>query len=293
MASYAVDTGRLRILAEQLGGLQQELDSVALRLTGFQLGTTLQMRGSAVLMTRIGDCKWAAISQSDDLGRMSRGLTEALELYERMEANLTQPQTQAQAQARAGQEEPDFWAQFLEWFPLLEVIGFGIEAAGRGAFHLGDVFSQAVGFAMSGIESMIDNFEEFSDELLSSQFWFELLGEAVVDGAVVFGVGTAVDAAIVAIFGSTAVVGGALGIAAIGIGFCWVGDCICKWATGDDFSELIVDLTWDAAHWLGNTVEDVTEAVAGFISNAPTFIQDAAEALWNGAGGFIDTLLPW
>lgn len=291
MASYAVDTGHLRVCAEQLSGLQRELDSVALRLTGFQVGTTLQMRGSAVLMARIGDCKWAVINQSDNLGRMSRGLVDAMDLYERCERNLTEPQTQAQAQARAEaqQEEAGFWGELLEYFPLLETIGFGIEAVGRLVWDLTDVFSDAVGWVMSGIESIWDNVEEFAGDLFNAQFLFELVGEAAVD----FGLGFGVGAAIVAVVGAPATIGAALCISAASAAICWVGDTICRWITEDDISELIVDFTWDAINWIGDGVESVVDAAGEIVSDAFAFVQEGAEALWNSAGEFIDTLLPW
>lgn len=265
MATYAVDTMQLRACAEQLGSFQRELDSVAMRLTGFQMGSTLQMRGSTVLMAQIGDCKWATISRSEDLGRMSRGLADVSDLYERYERELTEPRTQAQAERTPVDE--DLLAELMEYFPILEAIGFGIESLGRLVWELGDVFSNVVGYVMSGIESILDNVEEFSDNLFSGQFLFELVGEAAVDTGIGIGVGLAA----IAIFGTPVTVLAALGISAFTAIVCWGGDCICRWFSGDDISELIVDFAWDTIEWVG----------------------DGVEALWNGAGEFLDTILPW
>lgn len=291
MAAYTVDTGQLRLLAEQIDKLQQQMDSVALRLTAFQMGTTMQMRGSAVLMARIGDYKWAVINQSDNLGRMSRGLAEAAGIYERTEAGLKEPRTEAQArqQAEAARENGHFWDPFLDNPPILEMIGFAVEATGRNVWNLGDVFANGVAWVMGGVESLFDNVEEFSDNLLSNQFLFELVGEASVD----VGLGAGVSAAIVAVVGAPVSVPAVLGLAAASAVICWVGDCLCEWATGDDISELIVDSSWNALRWLGNTAEDLGESVSTFVSDTVDFVQEGAEAMWNRAGEFVDTLLPW
>lgn len=295
MATYAVDTRQLRVCAEQINGLQRELDSVALRLTGFQLGSTLQMRGSAVLMARVGDCKWAAISQSDDLGRMSQGLGEVIEFFEACERKLTEPQTQAQAQAReVAEREKEFWETLMEYFPMLEFIGFGIETLGRVVWDLTDVFSDAVGWVMSGIESVLDNFEEFSGDLTDGQFWFELLGETAVDGLVGLGVGAGLTALVGGVGALAASVGvpvivAALGISAAAAAICWVGDSICRLITGDDLSELVVDSLWKFGEWAGGHVETIGE----YVLDAGELVLEGAEALWNSAGEFIDTLLPW
>lgn len=285
MGTYAVNTSQLRICAEELGGLQRELDSVALRLAGFQVGSILQLRGYPVLMARVGDCKWAAINQSDDVGRMSRGLADVAELYETVEKALTDPQTKAQAQARAEAEKADqsFWDVLVEYFPFLEVIGFQIESVGRLVWELGDDFGNVVSWAMSCLESILDNVEEFSDDLFNAQFLYELVGEAAVD--IVLGLG--VGAALTALTGGAAAVAGTIGapvvvgavvLAAAGAAICWVGDSICRWITGDDISELLVDVGWEIMTWADQTADAVAET---------------AEALWNSAGEFIDTLLPW
>ena len=295
MATYAVDTRQLRVCAEQMQGLQRELDSVALRLTGFQLGSTLQMRGSVVLMARVGDCKWAAISQSDDLGRMSQGLGEVIEFFEECERKLTEPQTQAQAQAReAAEREKEFWETLMEYFPLMEFIGFGVEVLGRVVWDLTDVFSDAVGWVMSGIESVLDNFEEFSGDLTDGQFWFELLGDTAVDGLVGLGVGAGLTALVGGVGALATTLGvpvivAALGISAAAAAICWVGDSICRLITDDDLSELVVDSLWKFGEWAGGRVETIGE----YMLDAGELVMEGAEALWNSAGEFIDTLLPW
>ena len=96
MAEFVVNTVQLNNCATQIASLQRELDSVALRLAGMQLGSVLQMRASASLIARVGDCKWAAVHQSDNLGKLAQGLEEIAQLYETTEKNLSTPKTGAQ-----------------------------------------------------------------------------------------------------------------------------------------------------------------------------------------------------
>lgn len=285
MGTYAVNTSQLRICAEELGGLQRELDSVALRLTGFQVGSFLQFRGSATLLTRIGNCKWAAISRSEDIGLMSQGLADVAELYETVEKALTDPQTKAQAQARAeaAEAESNFWLDLLDQYPILDCLGFTVETIGRIVWDLGDIFANGVSIVACGLESIIDNFQEFSDDLLTPEFFFELVGEAGVD----VGIGLVIGEVLGSLVGGTAAFAATLavpeiavvvGIAAVTTGICLGIDALCEWATGDDFSELVVD---------------TYENIAGWVSDGLAEVVDTAEALWNSAGEFLDTLLPW
>lgn len=97
MAEYAVNTAQLRTCADQISALQRQLDSVAVRLGAMQLGSVMKMNASTALIARVGDCKWAAANQSNDLGRLARGLTDVASLYENCETNLKEPKTLAQA----------------------------------------------------------------------------------------------------------------------------------------------------------------------------------------------------
>lgn len=307
MAEFVVNTVQLNNCATQIASLQRELDSVALRLAGMQLGSVLQMRASASLIARVGDCKWAAVHQSDNLGKLARGLEDVAGLYERYETNLTEPQTQAQAESgessEAEGEDMSFWEALWETFPFLECIGTGIEAVGRLVYGLGDIFATGISAVMSVIGSGIDNVAEFAGELFSEQFWFEFLGEAAVDFAMGFGA----SAAIVAVLGVTPVGWGAVAVAAGAAAICWLGDAVCTWITGDDISELIVDGLWAVNEWIETGVDhvvdiagdvidaagDMIDAAGEVVDQAFDTIQDGAVAMWNGACEFVDTLLPW
>ena len=94
MAEFAVKTHQLKNCANRISNLQRDLDSVAARLAGLQISSAIQSRASIGLMARVGDCKWAAIHQSNDLGRLAGGLGDVAELYEKYERNLTEPKTQ-------------------------------------------------------------------------------------------------------------------------------------------------------------------------------------------------------
>ena len=226
---------------------------------------------------------------------MSQGLGEVIEFFEECERKLTEPQTQAQAQAReAAEREKEFWETLMEYFPLMEFIGFGVEVLGRVVWDLTDVFSDAVGWVMSGIESVLDNFEEFSGDLTDGQFWFELLGETAVDGLVGLGVGAGLTALVGGVGALATTLGvpvivAALGISAAAAAICWVGDSICRLITDDDLSELVVDSLWKFGEWAGGRVETIGE----YMLDAGELVMEGAEALWNSAGEFIDTLLPW
>ena len=112
MAEFKVDTERLRGQAEALESLRSSLNDVALKLSGMQLGSILQIKASTALFGKITDCKWAAIHQSGDIGQLARGLDNVADTYDNVEKNLLEPKTEAQAKSEAKAEESD-WIQNL------------------------------------------------------------------------------------------------------------------------------------------------------------------------------------
>ncbi len=102
MAEFVVNTDQLRSNADRIAALQRELDSGAVRLGAMQRGSVLQIKASTALIARVGDCKWAAVHQSDNLGRLARGLDDIALIYDNTEKNLTEPKTQSEATAEAG-----------------------------------------------------------------------------------------------------------------------------------------------------------------------------------------------
>lgn len=121
MAEYTVNTDGLRRIADTVGGLQRDLDAVAMKLGAMQLGSILQIKASTAMIAQINDCRRAASNQSDDMGKLARGLDELAQLYDTYENNLKEPKTQAEADEQGiGKEEeskspfPD-WKEVIKW----------------------------------------------------------------------------------------------------------------------------------------------------------------------------------
>lgn len=126
MAEFVVNTSQMKSYANQISALQRDLDAVAVKLGAMQLGSVLRIKASTALVGKIADCKWAAAHQSDNLGRLARGLEDIAELYENCEKNLADPKTQAQAEAQAqaqaqaqgnaSEKGYEFkWPNIIEW----------------------------------------------------------------------------------------------------------------------------------------------------------------------------------
>ena len=120
MAEYKVDTTQIRNYASQISGLQSNLNRIAAKLTGLQIGRSIQARATLQFNLQIADCKWAAINQLQDLGNLARGLEAVAGLYEKYEKELSQPKTQAQADREHG-GDGRAWDEdsFVEWLKLL------------------------------------------------------------------------------------------------------------------------------------------------------------------------------
>lgn len=134
MAEFKVDTVQLQNYASQISALQGNLDAVALKLGGMQLGSILRIKASTALVGKIADCKWAAVNQSNNLGKLARGLEDVAELYTGCEKNLSDPKTQTQADAIAAENAPSFWEQLIDhrpsWQEIVKWIGKGCAPVG-------------------------------------------------------------------------------------------------------------------------------------------------------------------
>lgn len=119
MAEYKVDTDRLRSQASELEALRGSLNDVALKLSGMQLGSIIQIKASTMLIGKVTDCKWAVIRQSGDLGQLSRGLDTIADTYDNVEKNLKEPKTKEQAEKAEGKDDTGF--EWPEW--LIKIIG--------------------------------------------------------------------------------------------------------------------------------------------------------------------------
>lgn len=281
MAEYVVKTNQLRSCASQLSGLQNQLDSVAFRLGAMQLGSVLRINASSALIGRVGDCKWAASNQSDNLGKLARAMEDIAELYERCERELSEPQTAeqaAQSNATSGYEDPH-WLEVLEgWFPWLSGgISTGLDWLLDSACGIGRAIVDGVGNVVNwigaGIGSFIDNYLEF-DGQLTGEAIFEFLGQTVVDGLLGLGAGVLAGIAVPAAAAALGVTAPAWLPVAVGAVIVIGANALCTWITGDTISELVVDALWDAGEWIGDRVDDIT-----------TTISNGAQALWSGFTG--------
>lgn len=126
MAEFKVDTNQLQTYSNQLNELQRQMSAVAVQMTGLQIGSLLRIKASTALIGKITDCKWATVNQASNLGKLARGLDDVAALYERNERNLTEPKTQAQADAALAVEEGDLsFFDFLDGdFSLETLIGW-------------------------------------------------------------------------------------------------------------------------------------------------------------------------
>lgn len=183
MAEYAVNTDQLRSNADRIAALQRELDSVAVRLGAMQLGSVLQIKASTALIGRVGACKWAAAAQSDDLGRLARGLDDIARLYDETENNLADPKTQAQTREHGGggTEIPeqsvwdDIWGGFKDiWGVVGE--GAGPLAVLHGLFGWGDDWADDGSSIFGGIANMIFAGIEVADDAGPAEWAKALFG---------------------------------------------------------------------------------------------------------------------
>lgn len=294
MAEFVVNTVQMNNCASQISSLQRELDSVAARLAGMQLGSVLQIRASSALIARVGDCKWAAVHQSDNLGKLARGLEEVVGLYDRCETNLSEPKTQAQAESQgsgsgADAEEEDnwnLWDAILDNIPWLDALGAGTEFILGELVGLGRTVTNWSNAIFAFIGSTIDNVEEFAGDLFSFRFLYELAGETAVD----FGLGALASWAVGGLLTLAGVANPAAWAIAGGAALVWIGDVICTWINGEgvDISEWVVDTIWEGGEWVAEQVSNAVDAAGEFISDAADaageFINDAADA----AGEFIN-----
>lgn len=185
MAEFAVNTTLLRSYADQISQLQTQLDSVAIRLGAMQLGSVLKVNASTALIARVGDCKWAAAHQSDDLGRLAKGLTEVAGLYENTEKTLSDPQTTEQAARSAAQAVAsavgDTASTFSGESVVRTVMGWAKKCVPIGlASAIWNFTDGSTKSTISGIKGVVDAFGNGTKAIFAtpenSTVWTELLG---------------------------------------------------------------------------------------------------------------------
>lgn len=157
MAEYVVDTGRLRDNASAIAGLQRDLDAIAVRLGAMQLGSILKVKASTALVAQIGDCKWAVAHQSDDMGRLARGLEQLAELYDTCEQELKNPKTQAEKDKEVAAEKENEEKWWDKWLPDLSDIvkWLGSKCVPLGFIYGLDKFFEGPSGHISGVKSLI------------------------------------------------------------------------------------------------------------------------------------------
>lgn len=92
MSQFAVNTDYLRGYANELEAARRTMDNIHDRLRMVQLGSVLQMNASFTMISRLSDCSAAVGNQADNLWKLTRGLNEIADLYDRFERDLTTPQ---------------------------------------------------------------------------------------------------------------------------------------------------------------------------------------------------------
>lgn len=289
MAEFVVNTVQLNSCANQISGLQRELDSVAMRLAGMQLGSVLQMRASATLIARVGDCKWAAVHQSDNLGKLARGLEDVAGMYDRCETNLSEPKTQAQAEAQAAAAEADgnILSDIADWFQ--NIPGVLTDLLGE----VTDIFIDGAGDVITIITRFMQNASEFGGDLFNPRFWAEFGLESLIDigKGVLIGAGVAAGvAAVVALAGVTLPAWGTgLLVAGGTVLVSWAIDAVFELFTGNEggITEWISDNIIDTVVDIGTEIVDnVTDFVEEAVDTAGEVVNDIVDA----AGNVIDTV---
>lgn len=263
MAEYIVNTNQLRNNADQFIGLYRELDSVAMRLAGMQLGSILRIKASTALIGKVNDCRRAAANQADDLQALCRCLGDLADIYDKYERNLTEPKTQEEANQQIIDDIKDWFddaadgaVDFVNW--LVEMLGEGCgPLAVLGALfgnedNLGDrlknLFSGVSGI-FDGIDSVITGGSATADD------WFKNIFNLNPSG--VKGWSDAVDNWIDSLdFGKQTTTAGKVGT------ICqWAGYAMNYIASGiDNYAEFDGDMS-NARFW-GETVLEGTVDVA-------------------------------
>ena len=276
MAEFVVNTTQLASCAAQMSALQRELDAVAVKLGAMQLGSVLQIKASTALIGKIGDCKWAAAHQSDNLGDLAKGLNEIAELYETCERRLTEPRTQAQANANsAAEEDHNILYDIAEWFQ--NIPGVISDLIGE----VTDVFVSGAGDVITVITRFFQNAYEFGGDLLDPRFWAEFGLESFIEigkGALI---GAGIGLAVVAIASAAGVTLPFWGTGLIVAG----GTVLVSWAI-DAVFELITGNEGGISEWISDNiidgVVDAAETVADVASDIIDTVAEGVEAAWNG-----------
>lgn len=173
MADYKVNTAQLAVCAGDIRSVRTQMNSVAVLLSGLQLGSVLRIKASTALLGRVTDCKWAVINQADNLSDLANAMDAIAQIYERCEKNLMDPKTQAQADAQAAAEAERVRQSWLD-------------DAAEGAWNFS---GWAIGLLGEGcpamrIVSMLFNFADGDGEGVAKGFQDLLNGFGEVVGAV-------------------------------------------------------------------------------------------------------------
>ena len=236
MAEFKVDTNQLRAYSNQIGDLQRQMNDVAARMTGLQIGSVLQIKASTALIGRITDCKWATINQAFNLGKLARGLDDVADLYERTENNLKEPKTAEEAAAQAEQEQSSWNEAVPEWLrELIGAWGDSVDAVLDG---------NPVCTFLSMVLNWYGNLDEFNGDMTNPRFWLETIGETAAD--VALGAIATIIAAAVGLSGGTAVVAAVVAV--------WAAKLVVQLITGESAGEQISDGFIDIGEVIGELI---------------------------------------
>ena len=239
MAEFVVNTTQLESCSRQMAALQRELDAVAVKLGAMQLGSVLQIKASTALIARVGDCKWAAAHQSDDLGNLAAGLREIAELYATCEKNLADPKIQQQGQSGSSSGSNIWEENFPEWIRNL-ISGIG---------DLVDVVldNSPICAFLSFVLNAYGNMEEYNGDLDSLEFWCETAGETAA-GVIIMGLMGMVAAAVLPATWP------ALAIGAAGVFATWGVDFLVQQIFGKGINEIISDGVMGVGNNMGESL---------------------------------------
>ena len=268
MTDFVVNTNQLRNCAGRISDMQKELDSVAVRLGAMQLGSIIQIKASTALIGAVSDCKWAAAHQSDDLGRLARGMQEIADLYENNENHLSEPKTKSVIEKAQEEEDGNILADVADWF--CEIPGVLVDFVGE----VTDVFIDGCGEVVTFIQRIFQNISEFDGELLNLRFWAELGLETVIDIGKGIIIGAGVGAAAITIIGAT---GATLTTAGVGI-IVAVGTAVVSWGT-DVVYEIITGNEGGITEWISDNIIDGAIELGNDVIET---VSDGVEVIWDG-----------
>ena len=151
----------------------------------------------------------------------------------------------------------DAWASWLD--------DMGLGGSSNGA-SVGAAACRWIGYGLSFVIEGVDNYQDYGGDM-GVGFWTETILEGTIDVGLGIGAGV-VAAALLPATWPAVVVGAAGGLAVWGL------DALCEWATGEDFSDLVLDVgeqlvdgVVDTARNVGRTIADGAEAVCNWFGS--------------------------